>query len=253
MKVVIIEDEKPAAEKLEKHIKQYDENIEIVARLDSIKKTISWFTIPGNEVDLVFMDIQLRDGLSFEIFNRISIDKPIIFTTAYDEYALQAFKVSSVDYLLKPVSYNALEESMKKLKSFSENLPGYDLDKLTKALSSFQNEYKQRFMVRMGDHIRSVTTDKVLLFFADGRNVFLVNDQNRKSFLDYKLEELEEILDPSIFFRVNRSYIININYISEVIVYSGSRLKVKLQPEFENDIIVSREKVTIFKNWFNGQ
>jgi len=253
MKVVIIEDEKPAAEKLEKHIKQYDEKIEIVARLDSIKNTISWFTVPGNEVDLVFMDIQLRDGLSFEIFNRINLDKPIIFTTAYDEYALQAFKVSSVDYLLKPVSYNALAESMKKLKSLSKNLPNYDLDKLTKALSGIQNEYKQRFMVRMGDHIRSVTADKVLLFFADGRNVLLVNDQNRKSFLDYKLEELEDILDPGIFFRVNRSFIININYISEVIVYSGSRLKVKLDPGFEKEIIVSREKVANFKNWFNGQ
>lgn len=253
MKVVIIEDEKPAADKLEKHIKQYDQKIEIVTRLDSIKKTISWFTVPGNEVDLVFMDIQLRDGLSFEIFNRISLNKPIIFTTAYDEYALQAFKVSSVDYLLKPVSYNALEESMNKLKSLSKNLPDYDLDKLSKALSALKNEYKQRFMVRIGDHIRSVTADEVLLFFADGRNVLLVNDQNRKSFLDYKLEELEEILDPAIFFRANRSFIININYISEVIVYSGSRLKIKMKLEFEKDIIVSREKVATFKNWFNGQ
>ncbi|MFC2128323.1 LytR/AlgR family response regulator transcription factor [Bacteroidota bacterium] len=252
MQVVIIEDEKPAAEKLEKLIKRYDEKIEIVARLDSIKNAINWFTEPGNNVDLIFMDIQLRDGLSFEIFKRINITKPIIFTTAFDEYALQAFQVSSVDYLLKPVSYSALEESMKKLESLSKNLPEYDLDKLSKALSGLKIEYKQRFMVKMGDHIRSVTVDKVLLFFADGRNVLLVNDQNRKSFLDYKLEELEDLLDPAIFFRVNRSYIININYISDVLVYSGRRLKVRLEPKFESEIIVSREKVLAFKDWFNG-
>ena len=253
MKVVIIEDEKPAADKLEKIIKNYDDKIEVVARLDSIKNAINWFTIASNKVDLIFMDIQLRDGLSFEIFKRIDLTKPIIFTTAYDEYALQAFNVSSVDYLLKPISVKAFEVSMKKLENFSKNLPNYDLDKLTRALSGFKNEYKQRFMVKMGEHIRSVTTEMVLLFYADGRNVLLVNEQNRKSFVDYKLEELEDLLDPAVFFRVNRSFIININYIKDVLVYSGSRLKIHLNPEFERDIIVSREKVNVFKDWFNGQ
>jgi len=256
MRVLIVEDEKPAAEKLQRLLYQYDPTIEIQAIVDSVRKSVDWLKNHGNQVDLLFLDIQLTDGLSFDIFKQVEVDKPVIFTTAFNEYAIDAFKVNSIDYLLKPITFNSLRESLEKLNSLNENLSFLSkktgLEEISRALALLKRRYKDRFMVKSGEHILSVTTDKVTLFFAEGRNAFLVAHSKQRFLIDYKLEELEDLVDPALFFRVNRSFIVNINSVRDVLVYSNSRLKVMLNQDFDRDIIVAREKVLSFKHWFGG-
>lgn len=256
MKVIIVEDERPAAEKLELFLKKYDPAIEVVGRFTSVAQTVEWFGNAKNHVDLLFLDIQLTDGLSFDIFKQINIQKPVIFTTAFNEFAIEAFKLNSIDYLLKPIAYDDLLRSMEKIKSLQANLPDtkqkQQYEELSMVLSQFQKNYKTRFMVKVGDHIRSIATENIALYYAEGRTVYLVTNQKKQYIIDYRLENLEEVLDPSMFFRVNRSFIVQINSIADVLVYSNSRLKIKLQFEFDKEIIVSREKVAQLKTWFNG-
>jgi two-component system, LytTR family, response regulator len=255
MKVLIIEDEVPAAEKLGRYLLKYDPATEIVATIDTATKAIEWLRENQERIDLIFMDIQLIDGLSFQIFQQVKVKKPVIFTTAFNEFALDAFKVNSIDYLLKPITYADLSASMKKLESLREQL-GNNTEQSERIQQAFSNlktkEYKSRFMVKLGEHIRSITTDQISMLYADGRDVYLVTTQSRKFIIDYTLEALEDILDPKLFFRLNRTFILNINAIKDVLIYSNSRLKVALTQEFEKEIIVSREKVSDFKEWFDG-
>jgi DNA-binding LytR/AlgR family response regulator len=253
MKVVIIEDEIPAAEKLERYLKRYDEGIEVLDKIQSVSKAVPWFKDFHDNVDLVFMDIELVDGQSFKIFEQVEISKPIIFTTAYDEYAVQAFDVNSIAYLLKPYSLEDLSKAIDKFKQLNSSVnQEQDLTELLKGIGQAKN-YKSRFMIKIGEHIRSVTIDDIVYFYAEGRNAYIINKQARRLIIDYKLEELEELLDPATFFRVNRTYIVNINSITDVLVYSNSRLKVITEVKTEKDIIVSREKVSDFKKWFDGE
>jgi len=256
MKVLIIEDEKPAIEKLETMLRKYDPEIEITGICTSVEQTIKWINNPENLADLLFVDIQLTDGLSFEIFERTEINTPIIFITAYNEYAIQAFKVNSIDYLLKPLNYDDLYRGLEKIKLLRENLPAnkerIKYDELSRVLLQMNKSYKTRFLVKVGDHIRSVKAENIELFYAEGRTVFIITKKQNKYIIDFKLEELEAKLDPNMFFRVNRSFIVNINAISDVVVYSNSRLKIELNMEFEKEIIVSREKVAQLKVWFEG-
>ena len=254
MRVLIIEDETPAAEKLERHLSKYSPNIKVVDKLDSIATASEWLQSRQGEVDLIFMDIQLKDGLSFRIFSNVKINKPVIFITAYNEYALDAFRVNGIDYLLKPVTFTDLSESLRKLEALGEQLR-WNETKSQEVVAAFEQPakaYKNRFMVKLGDHIRSITADQISFFFADGRDVYLVTNQLRKFIIDYTLENLEEILDPKVFFRSNRSYILNISAIQDVMVYSNSRLKITSNVKWEPEIIVSREKVNEFKEWFDG-
>ena len=254
MRVVIVEDEKPAAERLEMLLKRFHPDTEILRVLDSVEGSVRWFKENQALADLVFMDIKLTDGLSFEIFKQVQINRPLIFTTAYNEYALEAFKVNSIDYLLKPVSSEELNRSLKKLTSLRENLmEGHhrlELEELSKVLSKLQRSYKNRFMIKVGDHIRSIPAENIVLFYADGRVVYVLTDQGREYIVDFKMEELDEVLDPEVFFRINRSFSLNINFIRDVIIHSNSRLKILLTPEFDKEMIVSREKVGPFKMWF---
>jgi DNA-binding LytR/AlgR family response regulator len=255
MKVLIVEDEVPAAEKLERYLLKYDPAIEILGTLQTIKDTVAWLQQNQHQVDLLFMDIQLTDGLSFQIFQQVDVQKPVIFTTAFNEFALDAFKVNSIDYLLKPITFTDLSTSLKKYASFRDQFKWSkeDQDNLRKTFTALDTKsYKSRFMVKLGEHIRSVTTDQITFFFADGREVYLVTNQNKKFIIDYTLESLEDILDPKLFYRLNRTFILNINGIKDVVVYSNSRLKIILTQEFEKEIIVSREKVSEFKGWFDG-
>jgi len=246
MKVVIVEDERPAAERLEMLLKRQHPDTEILIILDSVEGSVRWFTENPGRADLVFMDIRLTDGLSFEIFSKVKINRPLIFTTAYNEYALEAFRVNSIDYLLKPVSFEELNRSLNKLSSLRENLmEGHhrlELEELAKVLGDLQQQksYKNRFMIKVGEHIRSIQAENVVLFFADGRVVYLLNDQGREYIVDFKMEELDEVLDPEVFFRINRSFTININAIRDVIIYSSSRLKILLMREFERELIRER-------------
>jgi two-component system, LytTR family, response regulator len=255
MKVIIVEDEVPAAEKLERYLQKYDTSIAVVARFDSVSNTVNWLNENQDTIDLIFMDIQLIDGLSFQIFQQVQVKKPVIFTTAFNEFALDAFKVNSIDYLLKPITFTDLTSALKKLENLRQQFQ-WSNDQQEKIQQAFTNikskEYKNRFMVKLGEHIRSITADQISLFYADGRDVYLVTTQNRKFIIDYTLEALEDILEPGLFFRLNRTFIVNINAIKDVLVYSNSRLKITLTQEFDKEIIVSREKVGEFKDWFDG-
>ena len=254
MKVVIVEDEKPAAERLEMLLKRHQPDAEVIKVLESVEGSVRWFSENPGLADLVFVDIRLTDGLSFEIFKKVRINQPMIFTTAYNEYALEAFQVNSIDYLLKPVSFEDLNRSLNKLASLKENLADgqqrLEMEELAKVLENLRKSYKNRFMIKVGDHIRSIPVENILMFFADGRVVYVLTDQGREYIVDFKMEELDEVLDPEKFFRINRSYNLNISAIRDVIIHSNSRLKILLNREFEQELIVSREKVNPFKLWF---
>jgi two-component system LytT family response regulator len=255
LNVLIIEDEAPAVEKLERYLQKYSASIKVISKIESINNSVEWLKHRQAEIDLIFMDIQLTDGLSFKIFDLVKVEKPVIFITAFNEYALDAFKVNGIDYLLKPITYSDLSVSLQKLENLKSQLTRSEAEteKIKAVLSALPvKNYKNRFMVKLGDHIRSITSDQISFFFADGRDVYLITNQLRKFIIDYTLESLEDILDPKIFHRCNRSYILNITAIQDVIVYSNSRLKVMTAIKWESEIIVSREKVSEFKEWFDG-
>jgi DNA-binding LytR/AlgR family response regulator len=256
MNVLLIEDEVLAAEKLERLLNKYDPNIRIVERFDSITDSSIWLGNPDNKVDLIFLDIHLVDGLSFEIFERVHVKIPIIFTTAYNEYALNAFKLNSIDYLLKPVTFDALYTALKKFESMKESFSNAaalrSFDDLSEVISNMQKNYKTRFMVKIGEKLRSFKAEDIGLFYAEGRDVFILLEGGSRYIIDYKMEELQDLLDPKQFYRISRSFIVNINAINDVIVHSNSRLKVVLAEEVDRELIVSRDKVHSFKDWFSG-
>jgi len=261
MKVLIIEDETPAAEKLERYLARYDQDIEVLAILKSVESSVAWLSSSPDLAELIFMDIQLLDGKSFEIFEKTQVDSPIIFTTAYDEYAVEAFKVNSLAYLLKPIIFDDLSQALDKFSNLQKKLgkssngdtSDETLQKVLASLNKPAKSYKTRFMVKIGDHIKSIPVPDIKLFFADGRDAYMVTEEGRKFIVDFKLEKLEELLDPQNFMRVNRTFILNINSIKDVIVYSNSRLKVIPDMELDKEIIISREKVPLFKNWIDGK
>ena len=254
MRIAIVEDEVPAAEKLIRYLLKYDSAIQIITTLTSVQQAIHWIKEHQVSIDIIFMDTQLTDGKSFEIFHAVEINTPVIFTTAFDEYALDAFKVNGIDYLLKPITYADIEATMQKIKALRVQLATTNSgQKIKEVFSSGElKNYKSRFMVKYGDHIRSIPTVDISIFFAEGRDVYLVTKNERKYILDYTLETLEGILDPAQYFRLNRSIIVHIEAIKDVVVYSSSRLKITPHQAFDKEMIVSREKVQAFKDWFDG-
>lgn len=252
MKVIIIEDEQPAIDKLESCLKAYDNSINIVAKLSTVKQSIEWLSQNMQSFDLAFMDIRLTDGLSFDIFKSINFDKPIVFVTAYDAYTLNAFEVHSIGYLLKPISLTELTKTMNKLKTFKLHVTAELLDSIQ---HGFKKSSKDRFLVKLGQQLHAIETNEIDFFHAEGRTVFLTTKVNKKFILDYTLEELEELLDDEIFFRINRSVILNIDAIQNVVIYGERRLKVILihAHDADQEFIVSRGKVVEFKSWFEGK
>jgi len=257
VKILIIEDEKSASEKIVSYLKKYNRGIEILAIIESVGKTVEWFNNSKVLPDVIFMDVQLTDGLCFDIFKHVSIKKPIIFTTAFNQYAIDAFKQSSIDYLLKPITYEHFFQSMEKLHSLKKNLPDINesgqLEQMRNIFSNLNQIYKPRFMVKSGENLRSVPTENVVVFFAEGRDVILITDASKRYTVDYKMEELENMLNPEHFFRIGRSFIVNNNYIVDAQALSNSRLKISLTIPFEEEIIVSREKVKQFRDWFDKE
>jgi len=251
MKVIIIEDEKPSARRLQRMLAQL--NIEAEVMLHSVEESLTWFQNKEHP-DLIFLDIQLSDGLSFEIFETLEINSAVIFTTAYDEYALQAFKLNSIDYLLKPIDEDDLEKAVAKYKV---RLPEHqtvklDFDEIKKLLvNPIEREYKKRFSVKVGQHLKLINIDDIECFYSENKGTYAATSENRNYLLDMSLEQVEAELEPHKFFRVSRKFIVNINAIDDMISYTNSRLQIKLNNYKDTEIIVARERVKDFKNWLS--
>ncbi|MDT0559154.1 LytTR family DNA-binding domain-containing protein [Ichthyenterobacterium sp. W332] len=249
MNVIIIEDEKPSARRLQRMLNKLEINAEVM--LHSVEESLEWFQ--NNEhPDVIFLDIQLSDGLSFEIFEHVDVKSAIIFTTAYDEYALQAFKLNSIDYLLKPIDEDDLAKAVSKYKDRlpKEQLVTLDFNDIKKLLvNPIERDYKKRFSIKVGQHLKLINIDDIECFYSENKGTYLHTSENRNYLLDTTLEHLEKELDPNIFYRINRKFFVNINAIKDMISYTNSRLQIKLSSYNEQDVIVARERVKDFKAW----
>lgn len=252
MRVLIIEDETTAAQNLQRMLRSYSPEIEVLAVIKSIKKSVEWLLEREAEVDLIFMDIKLSDGLSFEIFEQIAVRKPIIFTTAFDEYAIQAFRVNSIDYLLKPVGIAALTRALEKFQRLrQEQQMLVDYQQVFSQLRFNEKQYKSRFLVKSGTVLQAIEVQDIAYFVADGNLVLLKTFQNKSYPVAHSLHKLEDILDPQLFFRVSRNLIIQVKAIHKLIAFSKGRLKLELKPPFSEPIIVSNQKATGLKTWLD--
>lgn len=251
MKVIIIEDEKPSARRLQRMLNEL--GIEVYAMLHSVAEAVNWFQAHEHP-DLILLDIQLSDGLSFEIFEKIEVKSAIIFTTAYDEYALKAFKLNSIDYLLKPIdddelkiAVNKFEENQMKPQNMQVNL-----DQIRKLLvNPLEIKYKERFSVKIGQHIKMVPTNTIECLYSENKGTYIFTTEGREYLIEGTLESVENSLDPNQFFRVNRKYFVNIHAIKDIVSFTNSRLEIKLNSYKSGEVIVSRERVKIFKKWID--
>ncbi|MFY7839363.1 MAG: LytR/AlgR family response regulator transcription factor [Lacibacter sp.] len=251
MNILIVEDEELAVKKLQKTLAAVDDTAVVLASTDSIKSTVEWLN-DNPQPDLILMDIELADGQSFEIFNLVDVKSPVIFTTSYDEYALKAFKVNSVDYLLKPIQKEELAAALTKYKKLQSNAkPDISLDNLVKELQQKlqPKEYRKRFLVKHGQKLVSVEVEDIAYFYSDGRLNFFKTKDNKKFVVDYTMDELEDMLDPAQYFRISRSFYVSVTSIDKIDDYFGNRLVLGLIPEVDKEALVSREKVTEFKKW----
>jgi len=251
MNVLIIEDEKPAARRLNRMLATLD--IEVQQMLHSVEESLNWLQNNAHP-NLIFLDIQLSDGLSFEIFEEIDVKSAIIFTTAYDEYALKAFKLNSIDYLLKPLDEDELKMAVNKFKTNQPQHTGIqvNLDDIKKLLiNPVDRKFKKRISIKIGQHIKIINIDEIECFYSENKATYIHTSENRNYLLDNSLEHWQEQLDSENFFRVNRTYIVHINAIKDIIAYSNSRLKLILHTYNNQEIIVSRERVKDFKNWID--
>ncbi len=249
MNVIIIEDEKPSARRLQRLLEKQD--VAVNEMIHSVGEAVEWFS--NNEhPDLIFLDIQLSDGLSFEIFDEVDVNSAIIFTTAFDEYALQAFKLNSIDYLLKPIDEEELVAAISKYKARIPQRKDVQInfDDIRKLLTNpVERVYKKRFTTKIGQHIKMITVDEIECFYSENKGTYAHTTDGRDYLLDTTLEQLEEELEPQNFFRVNRTFIISIRAIRDIISYTNSRLKLKLNNFTQQEIIVARERVKDFKLW----
>lgn len=249
MNIIIIEDEKPSARRLQRMLQTLNLNAETM--LHSVEESINWFQ-NNTHPDLIFLDIQLSDGLSFEIFEALEIKSAVIFTTAYDEYALQAFKLNSIDYLLKPIDEDELATAVNKYKERTHHNQAVTLDfnDIKKLLvNPIDREYKKRFSVKVGQHLKLINIDDIECFYSENKGTYLHTTEGRNYLLDTTLEHLENELEPQTFFRINRKFFVNINAIKDMVSYTNSRLQIKLNSFNEQEVIVARERVKDFKLW----
>jgi DNA-binding LytR/AlgR family response regulator len=254
MKILIVEDEPLAAVQLAAFIAEIIPEAKILAVCDTIEGTLKWLS--ENEMpDLAFFDVQLGDGICFEIFKRVELQIPVIFTTAYDQYAIQAFKVNSIDYLLKPIDKAELTTATQKFNLLHGTTSTHITPQLIQNLISSigKPEYKKRFLVKIGTHLRAIDTDDIDYFYSYQKGTFLKSNDGRNYLLDQTLETIEQLVDPSNFFRIDRKYLVALNSIIDVISYSNSRFKLKVKNQEEDDFLVAREKAKQFKEWLEGK
>lgn len=256
MRVIIIEDEQLTAQRLQGMLSKYDPSIEVMAVLPSVEESVAWFKA-NSDPDLVFMDIHLEDGQSFSIFEIINLDVPVIFTTAYDDYMIKAFKVNSVDYLMKPLNYEELVQAIEKFKKFhaakaeaeSQAGPQPSWEALLSSIRNKEPEYRERFLISIGSRLRTVEISDVHYFFSADKVSFLATADGQRFPIDNSLDKLHLQLNPRQFFRVNRQLIIGLNAIENIHVYPKGRLKLDLKPAMKEDVFVSLDRVTEFKDW----
>jgi two-component system response regulator LytT len=255
MRILIVEDEELAVKKIRKTLSEVDANANVVGVTDSILATTNWLQTNPSP-DLILMDIELSDGQSFEIFNRVPVKSAVVFTTSYDEYALKAFKVNSIDYLLKPIQKEDLQAALNKYRQMKKMYAGdnnneLSMDAIVKELQQKlqPKEFRKRFLVKHGQKLVSIEIEEIAYFFSDGRLNFFKTYDNRKFVVDYTMDELEDMLDPERYFRISRSFYVSVNSIDQIHDYFGNRLLLHLKPAVDKESIVSREKVTEFKKW----
>ncbi len=251
MKYIIIEDEQLASKRLRELMEEIRPDYKFVTKFDSVESaTIS---LPVLQYDLILMDIQLADGNSFDIFDQISVQAPIIFTTAYDEYAIKAFKTNSIDYLLKPIDKDELTTAIEKFESQNKTVTSNDEQsvQITDLIKTLQPKGKERFVVKIGDHLKTIETVDIQLIFSQDKATYLFSNQGKRFLVDYSLEKIEELLNTDQFYRVSRKFIANINYIKDIIAYSNSRLEIVVDHFDEEQVIVARERVSDFKQWLD--
>jgi DNA-binding LytR/AlgR family response regulator len=255
MKALIIEDEYPAAERLQKLIAKADAGIDICGVMDSVEGSLKWLAA-NPAPDLIFSDIQLSDGLSFEIFEKVLVNSPIIFTTSYDEYAIKAFKVKSIDYLLKPIKQQELEQAIQKYKELVQEPVHTDqalkLESLLDVLPTSQKKYKTRFLVKSREQLIPVFEEQIAYFQTTNELVLLVKKDGKKYLVDYTLEQLDKLLNPENFFRLNRQFIAHLSAIHEIHTYFNGKLKLELSPKATDEVVISRDKAGPFKLWLEG-
>ncbi|SDL09358.1 two-component system, LytT family, response regulator [Catalinimonas alkaloidigena] len=254
MHVLLIEDEAIAAEKLALLIHRHDPTITILATLDSVKSAVVWLRA-NPAPDLIFLDIHLSDGQSFDIFQQVEVHVPIIFTTAYNEYAIKAFEVNSIDYLLKPIKPEDVARGLEKYESIRQEWQQqspFHYQELAELINKpTQAAYKQRFLVKVGTKMFSIHVDEIAYFYTADKTVYLMTRDGRHIPIDYYLDQLANLLDPQVFIKANRQYILRHDAIESMHTYSSSRVKVKLIPEEPREVIISTDKVPQFKEWLD--
>jgi DNA-binding LytR/AlgR family response regulator len=254
MKIVIIEDEALASLRLKKMILDYNPEITVLAELESVAESVKWFKL-NPEPDLIFLDIHLEDDLSFAIFEQVNISSPVIFTTAFDEYAIKAFKLKSIDYLLKPIVQDELVAALKKYEQFSGlHRNAVDLQSLYNLITTKEKKYRERFSLSIGTKIKMVEVQDIAYFYVLEKGVYLRTFEGQTYPVDFTLDKIEEMVNPERFFRINRKYIVNIEAISNMISYSRSRVKLELNPKADDDMetIVSIDRSAAFKKWIDS-
>ncbi|MGB3181648.1 MAG: LytTR family DNA-binding domain-containing protein [Cyclobacteriaceae bacterium] len=253
MRVLIIEDEQPAVRHLVNLLAKYAPGAEVVGALDTVSGSIEWLGSHPSP-DLILSDIRLADGLSFDIYSQHPVSSPIIFTTAYDKFAIQAFKLNSVDYLLKPIDGDELKAALDKY-HHSQNPASAtsttDLEQLAASLKKLTQGYKSRFVVRIGERLKAIETQDILYFYSKDKITFIKTTDGKRHVVDYTLEQLDSLLNPEEFFRVNRQHIVRFEAIADMVYYSSTKLKLTLQHQEENEIFVSRQRLGDFKDWLD--
>lgn len=260
LNILIIEDEVIIAQRLVQLLDQISVEYTLCGIIGSVKATIDWLN-NNKHPDLIFADIQLSDGNSFTIFKAVNVASKVIFTTSYDEFALDAFKVNSIDYLLKPITAKKLERAFEKLEEMSqaftqsEEAPATEQEKISHLLDFFDSKdkgFRNRFLIKMGNSFKSITAEEIAYFFVSNKTTYLMTFQKRKYSLDTPLDELDKVLDTKLFFRINRQMIININAIKEIHTFFNSRLLLHIEPHFEDDVLVTRSNIGRFKEWMDS-
>lgn len=251
MNVLIVEDESLAAEKLELMLNEVDPSIKVLAKCGSIKESAKW--LMEHTADLIFLDIQLSDGISFSIFEQVTINTPVIFTTAYDQYAIRAFQLNSVAYLLKPIRKSDLAESLRKFQTLKSAF-SIDFDALVAGIQGREPDYKKRFLIQIGEKIRKIEVSEIAYFYVLEKGIYLKTFQGNSYPVEFTLDRLESVLNPEKFYRINRKYVVNMDSIANMVAYSRGRIKLELKPKADDefDAIVSIDRSSEFKKWLNS-